>query len=117
MIIPQVNPSFNGRKDQFNLNKVIKNNPLVKALNICKQNIVLVPKFLKKNNKLLRQAKMVEEAEKYQKERNKIMADNRDLHKQVDDIKAEYKEKDSYRRLQDTFYQYMTSHNFEFSKL
>ena len=37
---------------------------------------------------------MVEEAEKYQKERNKIMADNRDLHKQVDDIKAEYKQKE-----------------------
>ena len=35
-----------------------------------------------------------EEAEKYQKERNKIMADNRDLHKQVDSIKAEYKEKE-----------------------
>ena len=46
------------------------------------------------HQQLLRQAKMVEEAEKYQKERNKIMADNRDLHKQVDDIKAEYKEKE-----------------------
>lgn len=38
--------------------------------------------------------KMVEEAEKYQKERNKIMADNRDLHKQVDNIKAEYQQKE-----------------------
>ena len=46
------------------------------------------------HQQLLRQAKMVEEAEKYQKERNKIMADNRDLHKQVDIIKAEYKEKE-----------------------
>ena len=46
------------------------------------------------NQQLLRQAKMVEEAEKYQKERNKIMADNRDLHKQVDNIKAEYKQKE-----------------------
>ena len=46
------------------------------------------------HQQLLRQAKMVEEAEKYQKERNKIMADNRDLHKQVDDIKAEYKQKE-----------------------
>ena len=35
-----------------------------------------------------------EEAEKYQKEKNKIMADNRDLHKQLDNIKAEYKEKE-----------------------
>ena len=49
---------------------------------------------LQMHQQLLRQAKLVEEAEKYQKERNKIMADNRDLHKQVDDIKAEYKEKE-----------------------
>ena len=34
------------------------------------------------------------EAEKYQKERNKIMADNRDLHKQADDIRVEYKQKE-----------------------
>ena len=49
---------------------------------------------LQMHKQLLRQAKMVEEAEKYQKERKKIMADNRDLHKQVDDIKAEYKQKE-----------------------
>ena len=49
---------------------------------------------LQMHQQLLRQAKMVEEAERYQKERNKIMADNRDLHKQVDDIKAEYKQKE-----------------------
>lgn len=49
---------------------------------------------LQMHQQILRQVKMVEEAEKYQKERNKIMADNRDLHKQVDDIKAEYKEKE-----------------------
>ena len=49
---------------------------------------------LQMHQQLLRQSKMVEEAEKYQKERNKIMADNRDLHKQVDDIKAEYKQKE-----------------------
>jgi len=46
------------------------------------------------NQQLLRQAKMVEEAEKYQKERNKIIADNIDLHKQVDNIKAEYQQKE-----------------------
>lgn len=49
---------------------------------------------LQMHQQLLRQSKMVEEAEKYQKERNKIMADNRDLHKQVDDIKVEYKQKE-----------------------
>ena len=46
------------------------------------------------HQQLLRQAKMVEEAEKYQKERNKIMADNKDLHKQVDNIKTEYQQKE-----------------------
>ena len=49
---------------------------------------------LQMHQQLLRQAKLVEEAEKYQKERNKIMADNRDLHKQVDNIKTEYKKKE-----------------------
>jgi len=49
---------------------------------------------LQMHQQLLRQAKMVEETEKYQKERNTIMADNRDLHKQVEDIKAEYKQKE-----------------------
>ena len=49
---------------------------------------------LQMHQQLLRQAKMVEEAEKYQKERNKIMSDNRDLHKQVESIKAEYKQKE-----------------------
>lgn len=37
---------------------------------------------------------MVEEAEKYQKERDKIMADNEKLHNEVENIKAEYKEKE-----------------------
>ncbi len=46
------------------------------------------------HQELLRQAKMVEKAEKYQKERNKIMADNEDLHREVENIKAEYKEKE-----------------------
>lgn len=43
---------------------------------------------------LSRQARMVEKAEKYQKEREKIMADNKKMHNQVKNIKAEYKEKE-----------------------
>ncbi len=43
---------------------------------------------------LSRQARMVEKAEKYQKEREKIMADNEKMHNQVENIKAEYKEKE-----------------------
>ncbi len=43
---------------------------------------------------LSRQARMVEKAEKYQKEREKIMAENKKMHNQVKNIKAEYKEKE-----------------------
>lgn len=44
--------------------------------------------------KLSRQSNIIDEAEKYQKERNSIIADNRELHNQVNNIKAEYKEKE-----------------------
>ena len=43
---------------------------------------------------LLRKSKMFEKAEKYQKERDNIMADNEDLHNQVEKIKSEYKQKE-----------------------
>ena len=46
------------------------------------------------HQELLRQAKMVEKAEKYENERDKILSDNRELHNQVDNIKAKYKEKE-----------------------
>lgn len=46
------------------------------------------------HKELARQTKIVEEAEKYQKERNKILANNEELHNQVDIIKKEYKEKE-----------------------
>lgn len=46
------------------------------------------------HRELSRQAKIIEEAEKYQKERDKILAKNEELHNQVDNIKAEYKEKE-----------------------
>ena len=46
------------------------------------------------HRELSKQSRVIKEAEKYQKERNKIMADNRDLHKQIDNIKAEYKKKE-----------------------
>lgn len=74
------------KRDEKILEDIIK--PKDDLINELYQNNLLM------NQQLLRQAKMVEEAEKYQKERNKIMADNRDLHKQVDNIKAEYKEKE-----------------------
>ena len=46
------------------------------------------------HQELLKQAKMVEKAEKYQRERDKIIADNEKIHNQVENIKAEYKEKE-----------------------
>ncbi len=44
---------------------------------------------------LSRQARMVEKAEKYQRERDKIMEDNENLHNEVEQIRAEYKQKES----------------------
>lgn len=46
------------------------------------------------HQELLRQAKMVEKAEKYQRERNRILEDNENLHNEVEQIKAEYKQKE-----------------------
>jgi len=43
---------------------------------------------------LLRNTKLVEKAEKYQKERAEIMSDNRDLHNEVENIKKEYEKKE-----------------------
>ena len=74
------------KRDEKILEDIIK--PKDDLINELYQNNLLM------NQQLLRQAKMVEEAEKYQKEKNKIMADNIDLHKQVDNIKAEYQQKE-----------------------
>ena len=46
------------------------------------------------HQELLRQAKMIEKAEKYQKERDKIVTDNENLHNEVEKIKSEYKQKE-----------------------
>ena len=43
---------------------------------------------------LLRKSKMFEKAEKYQKERDRIIEDNENLHNEVEQIKAEYKQKE-----------------------
>ena len=55
--------------------------------------------FLYKDNLILqqelsRQARIIEKAEKYQEERAKIMADNENLHNEVEQIKNEYKQKE-----------------------
>lgn len=74
------------KRDEKILEDIIK--PKDDLINELYQNNLLM------HQQLLRQAKMVEEAEKYQKERNKIIADNIDLHKQVYNIKAEYQQKE-----------------------
>ena len=47
------------------------------------------------NKELSKQSKVVDEVVKYQKERNTIIADNRALHIEVENIKKQYKEKES----------------------
>ena len=46
------------------------------------------------HKQLTRQARVIEEAEEYQKERDTILADNRNLHNEVKQIKEEYKKKE-----------------------
>ena len=46
------------------------------------------------HRQLSRQAQVIEEAEKYQKERDNIIADNEKLHDEVDNIKTEYNKKE-----------------------
>ena len=46
------------------------------------------------HKELSRQTKVIEEAEKYQKERNRIMSDSANLHNEVEQIKGEYKQKE-----------------------
>ena len=46
------------------------------------------------HRQLTRQAKVIEEAEKYQKERDRIIKDNENLHNEVEQIKADYKQKE-----------------------
>ena len=46
------------------------------------------------HRQLTRQVKVIEEAEKYQKERDKILEDNANLHNEVEQIKKDYKQKE-----------------------
>ena len=46
------------------------------------------------HTQLTRQSQMIEETEKYQKERDFIIADNKELHSQVENIKSENKQKE-----------------------
>ena len=43
------------------------------------------------HKELSKQSKVIDEAEKYQKERDKILADNKELHHTVKNLEHEYK--------------------------
>ena len=84
---PDINDisKFSLKRDEKILEKIIKpQNDLIKEL--YKDNLAL-------NKELSKQAKVVDEAVKYQEERNKIIADNKELHSTVEEIKNEYQEK------------------------
>ena len=79
--IPNINDisEFSIKRDEKILEKIIKpQNDLIKEL--YKDNLAL-------NKELSKQAKVVDEAVKYQKERDKIIADNKELHDTVKEIK------------------------------
>ena len=84
--------------EDINVNRLSKkrDEKIIEEIIKPKDNLIneLYKNNLSMHQELLRQAKMVEKAEKYQNERDKIMADNRELHNQLDNIKAEYKEKE-----------------------
>ena len=86
--VPDINDisKFSIKRDEKILKEIIKpKDDLIKEL--YKDNLAL-------NKELPKQAKVVDEAVKYQKERDKILADNKTLHNQVENIKTEYKEKE-----------------------
>lgn len=74
------------KRDEKILEEIIKPKDDV-IQNLYKDNLNL-------HRKLSRQTKIIEEAEKYQKERDSIITDNEKLHNQVENIQAEYKEKE-----------------------
>ena len=78
---------FSKKRDEKIIEEIIK--PKDNLINdLYQDNLIL-------QQELSRQARMVEKAEKYQRERNRIMEDNENLHNEVEQIKTEYKQKES----------------------
>ena len=74
------------KRDEKILEEIIK--PKDNLINdLYQDNLIL-------QQELSRQARMVEKAEKYQKERDRIIEDNENLHNEVEQIKDEYKQKE-----------------------
>ncbi len=84
--------------DDININRLSKkrDEKILEDIIKPKDNIIqnLYEDNMALHRELTRQSKIIEEAEKYQKERDLIVKDNENLQNQVDNIKAEYKEKE-----------------------
>ena len=84
--------------DDININRLSKKRDEKILEEIIKPKDDVIQNLYKDNlnlhRELSRQTKIIEEAEKYQKERDLIIADNEEMHKRVESIKAEYKEKE-----------------------
>ena len=87
--VPNINDisKFSLKRDERILEEIIKpKDDLIKEL--YKDNLSL-------HKELSKQSKAVDEAEKYQKERDKIIADNEELHNNVRHLEHEYKKKNN----------------------
>lgn len=84
--------------DDININRLSKKRDEKILEEIIKPKDDVIQNLYKDNlnlhRELSRQTKIIEEAEKYQKERDSIITDNEKLHNQVENIQAEYKEKE-----------------------
>lgn len=78
---------FSKKRDEKILEEIIK--PKDNLINELYQDNLFL------QQELIRQARMVEKTEEYQRERDRIMEDNENLHNEVEQIKAEYKQKES----------------------
>lgn len=85
--------------DDININRLSKKRDEKILEEIIKPKDDVIQNLYKDNlnlhRELSRQTKIIEEAEKYQKERDSIITDNEKLYNQVENIQAEYKEKES----------------------
>ena len=77
---------FSKKRDEKIIEEIIK--PKDNLINELYQDNIFL------QQELTRQAKMVEKAEKYQRERDRIIADNEDMHNQLDEIKSSYSQKE-----------------------
>ncbi len=78
---------FSRKRDEKILEEIIKpKDDLIKEL--YKDNLSL-------HKELSKQSKVIDEAERYQKEQNKILADNEELHNTVKHLEHEYKKKNN----------------------